>query len=98
MNSLQLKESVVVSSVAAGEEGYGLVLAKLAAGAAACAVTHPADVVKTQMQLYPRQSPSLVAAAGHNRARQRDRLAALLEEFSAVQGTRDNIRSSLSKW
>ena len=63
MNSLQLKESVVVSSVAAGEEGYGLVLAKLIAGAAACAVTHPADVVKTQMQLYPLESPSLLAAA-----------------------------------
>ena len=38
----------------------------------------------------------LVAAAGHNRARQRDRLAALLEEFSAVQVSRDNILSSLS--
>ena len=65
----QLKESAVVSSVVGEEEGEGatsgsLVLAKLAAGAAACAVTHPADVVKTQMQLYPRQSPSLVAAAG----------------------------------
>ena len=66
----QLKESAVVSSVAGEEEGGSggatsrLVLAKLAAGAAACAVTHPADVVKTQMQLYPRQSPSLVAAAG----------------------------------
>ena len=62
---LQLKESAVVSSVAAvgGDEGYGLVLAKLLAGAAACAVTHPADVVKTQMQLDPRRNPSLVAAA-----------------------------------
>ena len=64
----QLKESAVVSSVVGEEEGEGatsgsLVLAKLAAGAAACAVTHPADVVKTQMQLYPRQSPSLMAAA-----------------------------------
>jgi len=65
----QLKESAVVSSVAGEEEGGSggatsrLVLAKLAAGAAACAVTHPADVVKTQMQLYPRQSPSLMAAA-----------------------------------
>ena len=65
----QLKESAVVSSVAGEEEGGSggatsrLVLAKLAAGAAACAVTHPADVVKTQMQLYPRQSPSLTAAA-----------------------------------
>jgi len=65
----QLKESAVVSSVVGEEEGEGatsgsLVLAKLAAGAAACAVTHPADVVKTQMQLYPRQSPSLMTAAG----------------------------------
>ena len=66
----QLKESAVVSSVAGEEEGGSggatsrLVLAKLAAGAAACAVTHPADVVKTQMQLYPRQSPSLMTAAG----------------------------------
>jgi len=61
----QLKESAVVSSVAAvgGDEGYGLVLAKLLAGAAACAVTHPADVVKTQTQLYPGEIPSLAAAA-----------------------------------
>ena len=61
----QLKESAVVSSVVGGDidDAARLAFAKLVAGAAACAVTHPADVVKTQMQLYPRQNPSLAAAA-----------------------------------
>ena len=61
----QLKESAVVSSVAGGDvdDAARLAFAKLVAGAAACAITHPADVVKTQMQLDPRRNPSLVAAA-----------------------------------
>ncbi len=40
-------------------EDERLLLCKLMAGAMACLVTHPADVVKTQMQLYPNQNRSL---------------------------------------
>ena len=40
-----------------------LLTCKMLAGALACAVTHPADVVKTQMQLYPKDNASVRGAA-----------------------------------
>jgi solute carrier family 25 protein 38 len=64
----QLKDNVVVTKALTPDAR--LLLCKMVAGVLACAITHPADVVKTQMQLYPGRNTSfrgtVVSVAGQS--------------------------------
>jgi solute carrier family 25 protein 38 len=61
----QLKDIVVMPSRSTSVLSVDsqLFLCKVAAGVMACAITHPADVVKTRMQLLPKENANLWKAS-----------------------------------